>query len=234
MSNDYMSAMMRFKEERIQYGLTQKLLSRRAGMAQSALSRAEAGLRRFSFPEIRSLCSAVNIFYVFTGKKADADWRLQAPAASTAEEILCHLCMIQLITSASRSMSRSETFPGIPASPSCERIQAQLEYLHCFPVGSTFGRNVFYSVRNHCGHTQSRMSDILGMDIKKLRELEKGRLLPDSEVIWKMYDCFRVSPAFILKDANALQDELDYVLGLLEENRRKMILQILGTWTKLL
>lgn len=71
------------------------------------------------------------------------------------------------------------------------------------------------------------MADTLGVDIKKLRELEKGRQLPDSELIWKMYDLFRVSPAFVLKDAKGMLNELNYVLDLMEEEDRNIILEIL-------
>lgn len=234
MNNDYMSAMMRFKEERMQGGLTQQQICRHTGIAQSAFSKAEAGLRRFSFPETKKLCSVVNIFYVFTGNKAETGWGTQKLSVFTAEEILCHLNMIHTITNTSRNRNQSTPFVGITTRPFCERIQEQLKYLHLFPMDLTPGQNIFCNVRKLCGYTQNKMSAILGMDIKKLRELEKGRLLPDSEVIWKMYDYFHVSPAFILKDVNALRNELDYVLGLLDENDRTVVLQILETWTELL
>lgn len=234
MKNDYMSVMIRFKEERIQYDLTQQQLCGHIKMTQSAFSRAEAGLRRFSFPETKKLCPVVNIYYVFTGMKAKDAWRSMNPAASTAEEILCHLYLIHIITNASWIINRFEAISGISVRHSFVRIQEHLEYLHYFPEGFKSGQNIFHNVRHYCGLTQKRMAAMLGMDIKKLRKLEKGRLLPDSEVVWRMYDCFRVSPAFILKDVNALRNELDYILGLLDENDRKAILQILEIWTKLL
>lgn len=229
-----MSVMMRLKEERIRYNLTQQQLCGRTKTTQSAFSRAETGLRRFSFPETKRLCSAINIFYVFTGIKAKTTRRPLNLAVSTEEEILCHLHIIHIVTGTSRITNRSKTISGISARPSFDCIQEQLKYLHYFPEGFKSGQNIFHNVRHYCGHTQKKMAAILGMDIKKLRELEKGRLLPDSEIIWRMYDCFRVSPAFILKDANALRDELDYILGLLDKNDREVILQILEIWTKLL
>ena len=188
------------------------------------------------FPSLKpgKLCSSINIFYVFTGKKADASWVSQKLALSTTEEILCHLYTVQTITNALQNINRSKSISGVSADSSYGRIQEQLKYLHYFPGGSASSKNIFYNVRNYFGHTQKKMAAILGMNIKKLRDLEKGRRLPDSEVIWEMYACFHVSPAFILKDADALRDELDYVLGLLDRNDREIILQILETWTKLL
>ena len=188
------------------------------------------------FPSLKpgKLCSSINIFYVFTGKKADASWVSQKLALSTTEEILCHLYTVQTITNALQNINRSKSISGVSADSSYGRIREQLKYLHYFPGGSASSKNIFYNVRNYFGHTQKKMAAILGMNIKKLRDLEKGRRLPDSEVIWEMYACFHVSPAFILKDADALRDELDYVLGLLDRNDREIILQILETWTKLL
>ena len=44
------------------------------------------------------------------------------------------------------------------------------------------------------------MADKIGVDVKKLRELEKDRCLPDSEILWKTYHEFGISPMYILKD----------------------------------
>ncbi|MCM1540467.1 MAG: hypothetical protein NC121_04325 [Blautia sp.] len=65
------------------------------------------------------------------------------------------------------------------------------------------------------------------MDIKKLRNPEMGRQLPDSESLWKMYHQFRISSAFILKGSKGLRRELNYVLGLLEEAARESMIRIL-------
>ena len=60
-----------------------------------------------------------------------------------------------------------------------------------------------------------------------MRELENGRILPDSEMIWKMYDLFKVSPAFILEDTKGLWRELNCALNLLEDDDRKAAVRIL-------
>ena len=41
------------------------------------------------------------------------------------------------------------------------------------------------------------MADKIGVDVKKLRELEKDRCLPDSEILWKTYHEFGISPMYI-------------------------------------
>lgn len=62
------------------------------------------------------------------------------------------------------------------------------------------------------------MAEKLGVDIKKFRELEKDRCLPDSEIIWKLYNLFRISPAVVLKDKNTMLNEISSLLETTEEN----------------
>lgn len=246
MDNGYENFLLRWKEERRRCGLTQQQLCRRMKMSQSVFSRAEAGQKRFTYPEIKGACtSGMDVFYVFTGNKAKSTWELpglpgqQEPAL---EESLCYLRIVYAHASAARALTRSRTFPGTLSKDSFavssqipfEKVQKQLEYLQYASGGARPNPNIFYCVRDHYGHAQEKMADMLGMDIKKLRGLEKGRKLPDSETIWRMYDIFGVSPAFILKDAVGLRKELDYVLGLLEADDRGILLQVVGSAHKLM
>ena len=106
------------------------------------------------FPSLKpgKLCSRMNIFYVFTGKKADASWVSQKLALSTTEEILCHLYTVQTITNALQNINRSKSISGVSADSSYGRIREQLKYLHYFPGGSASSKNTFYNVRNYFGH----------------------------------------------------------------------------------
>ena len=60
------------------------------------------------------------------------------------------------------------------------------------------------------------MAGILGVDIKKLRDLENERCLPDSELVWRLYDLFSVSPAFVLEDNKCLNNQINYLLERME------------------
>ena len=63
------------------------------------------------------------------------------------------------------------------------------------------------------------MAEKLGVDRKKLRDLEKGKLLPDSELIWKMSYQLYVPFSLILKDSNGLISEICYLLEQLEADK---------------
>ena len=63
----------------------------------------------------------------------------------------------------------------------------------------------------------------IGVDIKKFRELEKDRCLPDSEIIWKLYNLFHISPAVVLKDKNSMINEISSLIEAAEENGAEII-----------
>ncbi|MCM1065638.1 MAG: helix-turn-helix domain-containing protein [Eubacterium sp.] len=227
MDGKYQNVLRRLKEEREKLNLTQRLLCYRMKMLQSHYSRAESGNKRFSYYEIKGLCTSdVDVLYVFTGKKATDGEELSELQECGPEELICYLNTLYSLAKAVKPTDARETAFGA--------IRRQLEFVQCGSSSAGAKNNIFYCVRIQKDYTQQKMADLLGVDIKKLRELENGRILPDSEMIWKMYDLFRVSPAFILEDTKGLWKELNYSLDLLEEDDRKIAVRILTDMHRLL
>lgn len=227
MDSAYQNVLRRLREEREKLNLTQRLLCYRMKMLQSHYSRAESGNKRFSYYEIKGLCTSdVDVLYVFTGKKAADEQDLLDLQECGLEELICYLNTVYILAKTVKQVDGKRTSFGI--------IQKQLEYIQFGSGGAGAKNNIFYCVRDRQDYTQQKMADMLGVDIKKLRELENGRILPDSEMIWKMYDLFQVSPAFILEDVGGLRKELNYVLDLLEEDDRKLVVQILSDERRML
>ncbi len=245
MSKNYNCFMLRWKEERLGCGLTQKQLCRCTEMVQSSASKAETGRRRLAYPEIKKACaSGMDIFYIFTGIKSTYGKSSLNLMEATPEELLGHLSAVYVYANAVKMSNLQqdshkafpETLTGDFSETSChkaisgnsfQQIREQLEYLRYMPAGIRANQNVFYCVRKYHGYTQEKMAGLLGMDIKTLRALEKGKRFPDSETLWKMYCLFHVSPAFLLMDAKGLRSELNYVLSLLTERQRDAMLRIL-------
>lgn len=227
MDSNYQNVLRRLREERENLNLTQRLLCYRMKMLQSHYSRAETGSKRFSYYEIKGLCTSdVDVLYVFTGKKASDEEKLSELRECGAEELICYLNTLYALARTVNTVNKKKTAFGT--------IQEQLEYIQCENGSGGTKNNIFYCVRIRKELTQQKMADLLGVDIKKLRELENGRILPDSEMVWKMYDLFRVSPAFILEDAKGLWKELNYALNLLEDEDREIVIRILMDMHKLL
>ncbi len=227
MNSEYQHVLRRLKEERERRNLTQRLLCYNMKMLQSHYSRAESGSKRFSYNEIKGLCTSdVDVLYVFTGKKSGERQEFVEQRDCSPEEILCFLNTVYILIKAMK--------PSDKKGASYGEIRSQLEYLQYGNENRGVKDNIFYCVRNREDYTQQKMADELGVDIKKLRELENGRILPDSEMIWKMYDLFRVSPAFMLEDTKGLWRELNYVLDMLDEKDRECMIRILQEEHRLL
>ena len=216
MKNDYQDFSLRLKEERIRCGLTQQQLCDFTKMQQSSFSRTEAGHIRLTYPKLKRFCtSGMDIFYVFTGNRVTNRLNFLEPSRTAPEELLYLLSIVYIHACAVRIQNRTfswaseNTLFKVSRDTSFEQIRKQLSYLQYLSGCTRTNRNIFYRLRNYYGYTQGKMADLLGMDIKKLRNLEKGRRLPDSELIWKMYEQFHVSPAFILNDPKGLWNELN-------------------------
>ena len=71
------------------------------------------------------------------------------------------------------------------------------------------------------------MAEILGVDVKKLRDLENGRSLPDSELLSRLYELFHIPPAAILKDKKGMANEISILLDMMDIENGKMIFDII-------
>lgn len=227
MGDNYMLVIERLNEECERLKLPQQRLCSYMHMLQSNFSKSKTGHRRFSYPEVKGLCdSMADVFYIFTGIKAPCSHGLPELPFTHPEELLCCLNSVYLHSKAAKSMNQNSTVFGT--------IQKQLEYIQCTAGSIDDRNNVFYQIQHRYGYTQDSMAELLGVSTRSLQALEKGTKLPDSEMIWKMYDRFLVSPAFILNDPKGMRNELNYVLGLLEENDREIMLKILENGYRLI
>ena len=121
------------------------------------------------------------------------------------EQIICCLQVIHLIAGIKRKRSsyREEW----------EQVYSKIKYLMYVDISLTDERNVFKSYREYNGVTQIAFAEELGIDVKKLRLLECDKAIPDSEIIFKMYERFGISPSAFLRHKRCVQSELAYLLN---------------------
>lgn len=86
-------------------------------------------------------------------------------------------------------------------------------------------------LRKAYGVSQQQMADIVGVNIKKYRQLEKGKLQLDAELMANIYEATKCKPSFFL-------DENNYYLSVISEecrygqNREEQLKELLSMQEK--
>lgn len=213
----YNDVLKRLLEERNRMALTQKEMSQYIHMNQSNYSKVEQGLRRLSYYEVKHLYEAgVDVYYIYTGERSSgryADFLVQC----SDTELLCFLNILYSI-----ALMRYQKEP----SEKWGRILARLKYFS-LKVKNQQMKNIFLLLRSSLGWQQKKMADKLGVDIKKLRDLENGRKLPDSEILSRLYELFQVSPSVVLGDRRGLESEITIFLEKMSMEEEQKVIEFL-------
>ena len=217
MSMKYEKFCKRLKEERTRACLSQMELSGLLRMTQSHYSKVEKCKRRLSYYEIQCLCETeVDVYYVFTGERCQ---QIEADGfflESTVEELKSYLEIICILY-----MSLSKVNNITLSSDDYKKIE-NIQYAL---MQRKKGKTIFYKLRRALSYNQKKMAELMKVDIKKLRSMECGKVLPDSEIMCQMLDVFSIPYALLLNDKNGLICEISYLLGLVEESKQKDVLE---------
>jgi len=107
------------------------------------------------------------------------------------------------------------------------KVYISTEVLGGNDKSKTSAVNMFYLLRRLNSYRQLEMAERLGVDPKKLRDLENNRCLPDSELIWRMYRLFKLSPGIVLRDKACLINEICVKLERLKPEIQDKILELI-------
>ena len=198
MSTTYNDALERLKEERCRLSMSQKEMGQCVRMTQSNYSEVELGVRRLSYHELKYLCeSEADMHYIFTGIHGNNQYTEFFGECSYAE-LLYYLRMIYAIVTFGREKEGTECWSTI-----FDRVQ----YVPWLEEGLQT-KSILVALRRKMDWQQQNMAEKLGVDINKLHDLENERSLPDSELLWRLYDMFHIPPAVMLKDKKGLASEV--------------------------
>ena len=217
MCASYNDFLVRLKEEREGKQLSQNDMSRYARISQSKYSKAEHGQRRFHYRELEGMCeSDVDLHYIFTASRGSGKY-LEFFSECNYQELLFFLeYLSSYITYRHRTsydLLWKQLYERVKYVPFLER-----------GIGSS---NLFVRLRQSVGHSQMKMAEELGLDVKKLRDLENGRSQPDSELFFNMYDKFEIPPSVILRDSKGVARELEILLELMEASEQEKLFELL-------
>ncbi len=216
MSATYNDVLMRLNEERVRLTLSQNEMTRIVHMTQSNYSKVEQGLRRLSYNELKCLCdSEIDIYYVFTGYRSEGKYT-ELLLKCDYSELCSYLSIIYSVAVLRQNKCTTECWSSI------------LERVRYVPLitGNHKSKNIFLAIRHSMNLQQKKIAEALGVDIKKYRDLEKGRSLPDSELLWRLYHSFHISPVVLLKDKNGLIHEISSLLEAAEADNENIISEI--------
>lgn len=200
----YEDVLERLKEERLIHRLSQEDLSHQLKMTQGHYSKAEHAIKRFTYYEVKSLAdSELDLYYIYTGRRI-VHKHGEILKNCGYRELLCYLHVLLSLACCRYGEQRRE------AEAKRYHQLSRLKYI----TGAVDGQDsIFMLIRKYERQTQFEMADRLGMDIKRYRGVEKGASLPDSELLFKVYSLFDISPAYVLKDRKGLSCEIEYYLN---------------------
>ena len=176
-----------------------------------------------SYYELLNLCATdADVNYIYTGRRAISKYMEAFDGYDYAMLVNC----IQVIF-ATLNLCCSQTI--------CEnrdQLIDQIRYVPFTYLGMQDSKDrtsyIFMALRSSKQWQQAKMAEELGMDIKKLRDLEKGKKQPDIEIIYRMYQKFGILPAIMLQDRKGLLSELSMILEQMEEECCASILRFLN------
>lgn len=214
----YNDVINRIKAERTELGLSQKEMARFVCINQSNYSKVEQGTRRFSYSELKYLSdSPVDVLYVITGKRCGEKYK-EYFSRYRYEQLVNIMNIISSVVAGVNDGDLQEYW---------KTIYINAEVFLCKENKKRSEINMFFLIRRLRDYRQRQMASLLGVDVKKLRDLENSRSLPDSELIWKMHQIFGLSPAFLLKDKNCLVSEVCFMLEHVENEIQDRILSVI-------
>lgn len=215
MGMDYLSVIRRLREERLAHEMSQEELGNWLRISQGHYSKAEHAVKRLTYYEVKALTETdLDLYYIYTGRRMSGRYNDFFKDCSY-RQLLCYLNMTASLFACVFEEQNMDLNQEFYRQLRCIRHITRAEGVN--------GETIFYMIRKLEKETQFRTSDRLGMDMKKFRDLEKGNILPDSELIWKLYDMYKVPPAYVLHDMKGLVCEMEYILDKQMPRRKDVV-----------
>lgn len=211
MNETYQSVLKRLKEERTEKKWSQEQISKQLRMSQSHYSKVELGKRRFTYYEVQYLYGLqLDAHYIFTGQRGGTE---QETFFSNCDyrELNFYMHILAYVAEYLYTVRRLENW---------EPVYKEMKYIGYITAPDRINDNALFALRRAVEYSQQKMAEKLGVDIKKIRSMENGDSLPDSEILWNLYQFFRIPPAVFIKSERGVACAIGCILDMLgKENR---------------
>ena len=204
--------------ERARLSYSQSEMGSVVGISKSNYCKCEKGNRRIGFAELRRLSAhGVDINFVITGKRLKRRELQKLKDIDYGSAVGCYLI------ACSASLINKDAF----TKAKWQRIRSYMKAGILYQA-SMSDINYWKLIREICSITQPEMAQKIGVDVKKLRNMEYGRKRPDNEILFKLYTNLLISPAFILRDPQGILCELECFLYEIGDPIAENVLKLLN------
>lgn len=221
MNESYQNVLQRLKEERKRKKWSQEQISRQLRMSQSHYSKVELGKRRFTYYEVQYLYGLdVDAHYIFTGQKSGTE---QEGFFSNCDyrELNFYMHILAYV---------AEYLYVVRRLSNWETVYKELKYIGYITAPDRINDNSLFALRRAVECSQQKMAEKLGVDIKKIRSMENGESLPDSEILWNLYQFFRIPPAVFIKSERGMVCAIGCILSMLGEENREHAMTVVESF----
>lgn len=221
MNESYQNVLQRLKEERKRKKWSQEQISRQLRMSQSHYSKVELGKRRFTYYEVQYLYGLeVDAHYIFTGQKS-----------GTEQEVFFSNCDYRELNFYMHILAYvAEYLYVVRRLSNWETVYKELKYIGYITAPDRINDNSLFALRRAVECSQQKMAEKLGVDIKKIRSMENGESLPDSEILWNLYQFFRIPPAVFIKSERGMVCAIGCILSMLGEENREHAMTVVESF----
>ena len=218
MNVSYQNVLERLKEERLRNNWSQEQISQRLKMSQSHYSKVELGKRRFTYYEVQDLYDLeVDAHYIFTGQKSSVKCEAFFSGCDY-RELNFYLHVLAYM---------AEYFYVVGKSEEWGAMYKELAYMRYVTAPDMKDDNTLFLLRRLLNYNQQTMAEKLGVDIKKVRAMENGESLPDSEILWNLYQSFRIAPAVFTKNQRGMTSAVTCLMDILPKKEREHAMEAL-------
>lgn len=190
MRSSYEDFLRRLNQYRMRLNMTQETASSALGITQSQFSKMELGKTIMPYKALESLIDlGWDIDYLITGKE------------SVREVSELRTILLEVRKDRRRELSGTLAWllrQGIEKSAPDLNFETKCE-IEILRMRADVGVSdtVLYKIRKISGMAQIPMAEKLGVNIKKYRMLEKNKMNPDAELLFRIYEVTGCKPSLL-------------------------------------
>lgn len=227
----YNDIVKRLIQYRLNHQITQVQLAKIFSVTQCEVSKLESKEYRISYYDLVQLHAKtdLDIDFLITGKPPHqtifhtVEKELTKPSLSAryAYTDLILFCLNRILGQMPNSTD---------ALHNSRNLQRLLRY--SFLSGSHQKIDCWTNIRNAYDLTQVKMAEIMDVDIKRYRNIEKGNRTANAELLMNVYNALKISPSYFINGRIENYEELEKIYQKFPENIQEEIIKYLKSGIK--